>query len=165
MPISAKYLIRIMLVAAVAAAVCAALILASSGAAAGGKAQTLHFFDKTVSLTVTRADGTVIKRPPYPEAQAGDVLDVVSLAYTGNHAKHAKKASASTHLRCTFGAAGPPPDCMSHVAIGSSMLVFEGDPGTIVLGTGRYLGATGRVLSNKDVGGDASDIVVRVILK
>ncbi len=159
MPISAKHLIRIMLAAGVAAGLCAALILASTGEAAGGKTQTLRFFEQPVSLTLTRADGTVVRRAPYPEAKAGDVLDIASLAYAGNHAKHAKKASASSHLRCTFVAAGPP-DCESHVALGSSMLVFEGN--TIVFGTGRYLGATGRVVSSKDLPNNASDIVVRI---
>jgi len=164
MPISAKYLIRVILAAGVAAGLCAALIFASSGAAARGTTQILRFFDKPVSLTVTQADGTVIARPPYPEAQAGDVLDVVSLDYAGNHARHARKATGSTHLRCTFAAAGPP-DCVSHVAFGSSMLVFEGSPGTVALGTGKYLGATGRVLSSKEVGDNASDIVARITLK
>jgi hypothetical protein len=46
------------------------------------------------------------------------------------------------------------------------MLVFEGNPGTLVLGTGRYLGATGRVLSNTTVGnGNDSDIVARITLR
>lgn len=165
MPISAKYLIRIILAAGVAAGLCAALILASPGEAAGGKTQTLRFFEQPVSLTLTRADGTVVRRAPYPEAKAGEVLDIASLAYAGNHTKHAKKASASSHLRCTFVAAGPP-DCVSHVALGSSMLVFEGYPGKLVLGTGKYLGATGRVLSNTTVGNtNDSDIVARITLK
>ena len=165
MPISAKYLIRIVLAAGIAAGLCAALLFASSGQAAGGKTQTLRFFEKVVSLQVTKADGTVVRHPPFPESKAGDVLDIVSLEYTGNHAKHAKKASGTNHLRCTFVKAGPP-DCVSHVAFGSSMLVFEGFPGKLVLGTGKYLGATGRVLSNTTIGNtNDSDIVARITLK
>ena len=108
----------------------------------------------------TDADGKVVTREP----QEGDVLDVIALEYAGNHAKHAKKPSGTNHLRCVFGPADPP-DCVSHVAFGGSMLVFEGFPGTLVLGTGKYLGATGRVISNKDVGNNNSDIVARITLK
>ena len=50
----------------------------------------------------------------------------------GDHRKHAKKATGSNHLRCEFGAAGPP-ECVSHAAFGSSMLVAEGMNGFKVL--------------------------------
>jgi hypothetical protein len=41
------------------------------------------------------------------------------------------------------------------------MLIFAGDPGTVVGGTGRYLHATGRVISSKEVkGGD--DVVAKI---
>jgi hypothetical protein len=161
MSIPAKYLIRTILAAGIAAGLCAALLFASAGQAAGGKTQTLRFFDKVVFTKHTAADGTVVTREP----QAGDVLDVISLEFAGNHARHAKKPSGTSHLRCTFVAPAGPPDCVSHVAFGGSMLVFEGFPGTLVLGTGRYVGATGRVISNKDVGGNNSDIVARITLR
>jgi hypothetical protein len=54
--------------------------------------------------------------------------------------------------------------CESHVAIRGSLLVFTGDPGTLTHGTGIYRGATGRVISNKEVGKGASDIIVRIRL-
>lgn len=148
-----------------AAAACALALLPSAGAQAGGRTQTLRFFDKPVSITLTRPGGVVIDRAPYPEAKPGDVLDVNSVAYVGTHASHAKKWTASSHLQCTFRAAGPP-SCVSHVAIGGSQLVFSGNPGKLVNGTGIYQGATGRTISSKEVPGmdDASDIVLRIRL-
>jgi hypothetical protein len=58
-----------------------------------------------------------------------------------------------------------PPTCESHVALGGSLLVFTGDPGTLTNGTGIYQGAKGRVISSKDVGNDASDVVARIQLR
>ena len=146
----------------VAAAACALALLPSAGQAAG-RTQTLRFFDKPVSVTLTRPGGTVIDHAPYPEAKPGDVLDVNSVAYAGTHLRHAKKWTASSHLQCTFGAAGPP-SCVSHVAIGGSQLVFSGNPGKLVNGTGIYQGATGRTISSKELADDASDVVLRIQL-
>ena len=44
------------------------------------------------------------------------------------------------------------------------MLVFRGNPGTLINGTGRYQDATGRVLSNTQVPG-GSDSVARIRLR
>ena len=105
------------------------------------------------SASSTRSSAPSSRRPTarsstaVPSRRRATSSTSSSLEYAGNHVKHAKKASGTNHLRCTFGTAGPP-DCVSHVAFGASMLVFEGFPGTLVLGTGKYLGATGRVLSN-----------------
>lgn len=161
MSITSRHLIRGTVLPLALAATCgAAALLPAAGGAAGGKTQTLRFFDKVVSTKLTAPDGSVVHREP----AAGDVLDVVSVEYAGNHATHAKAPSGTNHLRCVFGTAGPP-DCTSHVAFGGSMLVFEGYPGTLVLGTGKYLGATGRVVSNRDVGHNNSDIVARITLR
>ncbi len=145
-----------------ATAACALALLPSAGQAAG-RTQTLRFFDKPVSITLTRG-GKVFDHAPYPQAKPGDVLDVNSVDYVGTHAKHGKKWTGSSHLQCTFRAG--PPACVSHLAIGSSQLVFSGNPGTLVNGTGIYQGATGRTISSKDVPGmdNASDIVVRIQL-
>ena len=145
-------------------AACALALLPSAGQAAS-RTQTLRFFDKPVSITLTRPGGTVIDHAPYPQAKPGDVLDVNSVAFAGTHLRHAKKWTASSHLQCTFRAAGPP-SCVSHVAIGGSQLVFSGNPGKLVNGTGIYQGATGRTISSKDVPGvdDASDVVLRIQL-
>jgi hypothetical protein len=145
-----------------AATLCALALWPGAGQAAG-KTETLRFFDKPVSMTLTRADGTVVRHAPFPEVKPGDVLDVYALNYVGNHRRHAAHAAASEHLRCTFGDAGPP-DCETHVAIGGSLLIFRGDK--LVAGTGRYQGATGRVLSNKTVDEKAntSDVVAKIRL-
>jgi hypothetical protein len=126
--------------------------------AAPAQADTLRFFTQTESITLTRADGTVVDRPPFPEPAAGDVLDVFALDFKGNHRRHEARPSASEHVRCTFTTA-PEPDCWSHVAIGGSLLVFHGRE--VVSGTNRFKGATGRVVSSKEVEG-GSDVVVRV---
>jgi hypothetical protein len=169
-----RRLVPSLIAAAIAAGVVAATLFASSGQAAGGRAETLRIFEKTVSIQLTKADGKVIAKLPIAETepQAGDVLDVVFNLFTGNHVKHSKKTIGTDHLRCTFVAAGPP-TCVSHAALGSSMLVVEGNPGTIVLGTGKYQRAGGRVVSAKEVN-DAPpsslahndiDVVARLNLK
>lgn len=147
---------------AVAAVSAAAVIPAIASAGGGGKTQTLRFYDKAQSLILTRADGTVISHPPYPEAAAGDRLDIFALDFAGDHKRHAARYSASNHVQCVFGSGEP--TCVSHVAIGDSMLIFEDDPGTVVGGTGRFFGATGRVLSSKEVPG-GSDVVAKVRLR
>jgi hypothetical protein len=150
------------LLGALAAGLCALVMWPGAGQAAG-TTQTLRVFDKPVALTLTHPDGTVVRHAPFPEAKAGDVLDVYALDYVGNHRKHEKRPSMSSHLRCTFGDAGPP-TCESHIAIGGSLLVFKGDK--LVAGTGRYQHATGRVLSMKtiDEQSNTSDAVVRINL-
>jgi hypothetical protein len=147
--------------AAVAAVAIAAVAVVPAVADAGaGKTETLRFFDKPDAITVTHPDGTVSKREPFPEPVAGDVLDVYSSEYAGNHKRHAAKPSGSAHVRCVFTGAGEP-DCESHVALGGSLLIFRGYPGTLVAGAGRYLGATGRVVVSKEVPG-GSDIVAKI---
>jgi hypothetical protein len=149
---------------AVAASVAAILCLAALWPAAGHAAdrtKTIRIFSKMTSMTVTHADGTVLTHPPFPEPQRGDVLDVYSLDFRGNHKHHSKHFVGSDHLQCVFGAGEP--DCVSHVALGGSLLIFEGNPGTLVAGTGRYQGATGRVLSSKEVPG-GTDAVAKIKL-
>jgi hypothetical protein len=146
---------------AVAAVAVAALVPAVANAGGGSKTETLRFFDKTQSLILTRADGTVIDHAPYPEAAPGDTLDLYSVDYAGNHKRHAARYSASNHLRCVFGTGEP--TCVSHVAIGDSLLIIEGNPGTIVGGTGRFLGATGRVVTFTELPGDVgADVALKV---
>jgi hypothetical protein len=139
----------------------AALALPAAGHMSGST-QTLRFFDRPVSMTLRHADGTIVRHGPYPKPKPGDTLDIDSRDYAGTHVHHAHRFTASTHLRCVFRAG--PPTCESHVAIGGSLLVFTGNPGTLTRGTGIYKRATGRVISNKDVGEDASDLVVRIQL-
>jgi hypothetical protein len=142
-------------------ALVAAVGVSSADAGGGHKTQTLRFFSQPASITLTTADGTVHRKPPYPEAKPGDVLDVNSLDFVGNHLHHAKRWSISDHVRCEFGTGEP--DCEGQVAVGGSLLIFHGNPGTLVNGTGRYQGATGRVLKNKEVKG-GSDVVAKIRL-
>lgn len=153
---------RVLAAVAVAATVGAvAAVPAITGAhATSHKTQTLHLFDKPVTTTLTTSSGKVISHPPYPQPQAGDVLDVYSLDYLGNHSHHASRWTMSTHLSCAF--AQGPPSCVSNVATGGSLLVFDADK--LVGATGVYQGATGRVLSDKTIPNtnNQSDIVVRI---
>ena len=148
----------------VALATSAALMLLPGAGQAAGRTQTLRVFDKAISMKLTHADGTVITRAPFPEPQPGDVLEVNSLDYRGNHAHHSKRFVASSHLRCVFSTGAP--SCESQVALGNSLLMFTGNPGTLSNGTGIYEGATGRVISSKEIGNtNNSDIVVRIHLR
>jgi hypothetical protein len=141
----------------------AALAMGKSAASASGpgKVETLRFFSKDVAIRLTTADGTVFRKPPFPQPQPGDVLEVNSLDYVGNHRRHARHWSASQHLRCVFSTGEP--DCEAQVAIRGSLLIFGGNPGTLINGTGRYQGATGRVIRNKEVRG-GNDVVARIRL-
>jgi hypothetical protein len=144
--------------AALAVAVTAAVALPASAQAAQ-KAHTLRFFDRLDRITVTHADGTVVENPS-AEPLPGDRLDVYSSELAGTHQQHAKKRSGTNHLVCTFGET-PVPDCISNVAFGGSILVFQGDPGKVIGGTGRFLHASGRVTSNQSVPG-GNDIVAKI---
>jgi hypothetical protein len=130
---------------------------------AAGRTQTLRVFDKAVSMKLIHPDGTVVKRAPFPEPQPGDVLEVNSLDYRGDHAHHSKRFVASSHLRCVFGTGAP--SCESQVALGNSLLIFTGNPGIVTDGTGIYQGATGRVVSAKEIGTNNTDIVARIHLR
>lgn len=134
----------------------------SAARRSSARIQTLRFFDKPVSMRLTHADGTVVAHAPFPVVKPGDTLDIDSLEYVGTHVRHAAKWTASAHTRCVFRTGAPA--CESHVAIGSSLLVFSGEPSIVSDGTGAYQGASGRVLSNKEVGNNASDIVARIRL-
>jgi hypothetical protein len=151
-------------VAVAGALLCSAAALAPGSGSAASTAVTLHFFSKTTAMVVTRADGKVITAPPYPKLAKGDVLDIYSLDYVGTHGKHAAAWTASQHLRCTFVSAKAAPACESDVAMqGGALLIFRGAPGAVVAGTGRYAGASGRVIADKEVAG-GSDVVARIVL-
>jgi hypothetical protein len=125
----------------------------------GAITQVMRLYDKPATITLTDPSGHVTSRPPYPQAKAGDVLDVYSLDYVGSHIHHGTQWSASNHLRCTFGHGAP--TCESNLAIGDSLLVFNGNK--LVGATGHYQGATGRVLSNKSIPGrNDSDVVFQL---
>lgn len=159
---------RVAAVAALAGAVAVAALAPSDGAAATDT-DTLRIFEKARSIQLTKADGRVLTRLPIAEPRPGDVVDVVFDLYEGDHVRHGRTRLGSDHLRCEFGAAGPP-RCVSHATIGRSMLVVEGTPPRITFGTGRFAGATGGVISAREVKGappsqlthNDIDVVVRV---
>jgi hypothetical protein len=126
---------------------------------ATSKTETLRYHVKDVSKLLTHADASVVRHAPFPEPEAGDVLEINSVDYQGDSRHHAKHWTASQTRRCVF--TNGPPDCSMTVAIAGSLLSFHGDPGTLVNGTGRYEGAHGRVISVKDTGAGA-DVVARV---
>jgi hypothetical protein len=158
---SHTHLIRILVIAAGAVALLASSPSVGEAAGKKSKTQTLRFFDKPVSFTYTAVDGTVTHQPPAGEPQVGDVFEIDSIGFAGNHRRHAKRPTTSVYLRCTFLEGGEP-DCYGWVAIGGSMLRFHGFE--IIGGGGRYLGATGRAVKNKQVPG-GTDTVVKVRLR
>jgi hypothetical protein len=136
------------------------LAIAPAALAGKRKTETIRAFSKPVSFVYTSVDGTVTQGPPAGQPQVGDVFEISSLDFVGNHKKHAPKATMSDYLRCTFTETLEP-DCFGYVAIGGSLLRFHGLD--VIGGTGRYQGATGKTLKNKEVPG-GSDFVVRVKL-
>jgi hypothetical protein len=144
--------------AAVAALLCIAALWPAAGQAAG-RTKTIKIFSQMVSMSVTHPDGTVVDHPPFPEMAPGDVLDIYSLDFVGTHKHHAKRWAGSEHLHCVFGTGEPV--CESQVALGRSLLVFKDNK--LVDGTGRFQGATGRVISTKEVPG-GTDAVAKIKL-
>jgi hypothetical protein len=147
--------IRPIIGAAVAALLLLVALSPSSGQAAG-KTETLRFFSKPVSFTYTAADGTVTHQPPSGPPQAGDVLEVDSLDYLGNHRKHSKRPKGSDYVRCAFNGS-PEPDCFGSAAIGGSLLRFHDMD--IIGAIGRW--KSGTVVGNDEVDG-GSDVVIKL---
>lgn len=144
------------IIGAVVAALLLLVALSPPSGQAAGKTETLRFFSKSVSFTYTAADGTVTHRPPDGPPQAGDVLEVDSLSYTGTHKKHSKRPKASDYVRCQFNGS-PEPDCFSSAAIGGSLLRFHNSD--VIGAIGRW--KSGKVVSSKEVDG-GSDIVLKL---
>lgn len=154
-------LIRI-LCGGVAVALLASLAIAAPWADTGqasSKTKTLRFFSTPQSFTFTTADGTVTQQPPQGEPQPGDVLEVASQGFAGDHRRHAKRATASDYVRCEFGQSGAPA-CEGYAAVDGSLLRFRDM--TVIGGAGRFLGTTGKVTNTEVEGG--SDVVVRLRL-
>jgi hypothetical protein len=142
-------------------AVAAAALAFPAASQAAGKTETIRTFSKVQTFTLTAPDGTVTHQPPAGPPAPGTVMEIDSLDYRGTFKKHEKRPSFSDYLRCTFGSDPQNPDCFGYVAIGGSLLRFHGFD--IIGGTGRYLGATGKTVSNKEVEG-GSEFVVKIKL-
>jgi hypothetical protein len=142
-------------------ATAAAALAFPAASHAAGKTETLRVFSKMQTFTLTAPDGTVSHQPPAGPPAPGTVMEIDSLDYRGTSKKHEKRPFGSDYLRCTFGSDPQNPDCFGYSAIEGSLLRFHGFD--IVGGTGRYLGATGKTVSNKEVEG-GSDFVVKIKL-
>ena len=147
--------LRIIIAVAVAALLCVVVLSPPSGQAAG-KTETLRIFSKMLSFTYTAADGTVTQGPPAGPPQAGDMFEIDSLDYRGNHRRHSKRPIGSDYLRCEFSGS-PEPDCQGYAAIRGSLLRFRGLE--LIGAIGRW--ESGKVLSMKEVKG-GSDIVLKL---
>lgn len=95
--------------------------LAIVAAPASAKTITLHYFVKQISLKVVNAAGHPVNHKRHA---AGDVGDETGVAYVGNRNHHAKRWTASFHLRCVLGSSGRS-TCDGQIAIGGSMLLAE----------------------------------------
>ena len=134
---------------------------------ASAKTITLHYFAKQVSVKLMSPAGHHVN---YKRPSAGDVGDLIGLAYVGDHNHHAKRWTASFHLRCVFRSSKRS-TCDGQIAIGGSMLFAYGiHPNvrgsfksvTISSGTGVFQRAHG-TLSFADVANThSSDITIRV---
>jgi hypothetical protein len=142
-------------------ALAAAALAFPAASSAAGKTETIRVYSKMQTFTITTPDGKVSHEPPSGPPAAGSVMEIDSLDYRGTFKRHEKRPSFSDYLRCTFGSDPQNPDCFGYVAIDGSLLRFHGFD--IVGGTGRYLGATGKTVSNREVEG-GSEFVVKVKL-
>src|SRR3954470_20794237 len=80
----------------------AAILVLAPAASASAKTETLRFYSKIEQLTLTKADGTVVQPGPGVEPGPGDRLEIFASDFAGTHRKHAKQATGSEHLVCTF---------------------------------------------------------------
>ena len=128
--------------------------MAVVAAPASAKTTTLHFFEKTVSFSITDANGTPVSMNAPPAA--GDRLVIVNNEFTGNHKHHSKKPTATVHISCVVGS-GATALCNAELAMGSSMLLADfwslnlssngANNVPITGGTGKFLHAHGRVVT------------------
>jgi hypothetical protein len=135
---------------------------------ASAKTITLHYFFPRGSVTLTDAAGH--PQNPHKQPVAGDVGDEIGLAYPGNHRHHAKRWTATYHLRCVF-TSSKRATCDGQIAIGGSMLLANGghlNLGgslgglTINGGTGDFRRAQGTLTSVSPGNNKNSDITIRL---
>jgi hypothetical protein len=142
--------------------------VALGAAPASAKTITLHYFFTQASVRLTDAAGHTLN--PKQRAAAGDKGDQVGLAYRGSHKHHAKRWTASFHLRCVFKSSKRA-TCDAQIAVGGSMLLANGahlnfrgkvDKVTINGGTGVFRRARGTLTSISVANTNNSDITIRV---
>ena len=137
--------------------------MAVVAAPASAKTTTLHFFEKTVSFTITDANGNPVSMNQQPAA--GDRFVIINNEYTGNHKHHSKKPTATVHISCVVGSSGSAL-CNGEAAMGSSMVLADwftinlssngANNVTITGGTGKFAHAHGHIVSTP-VGGPNSN--------
>ncbi len=141
--------------------------MALATAAASAKTITLHYYSKQARSTFTDAAGHPI---PGRNPKAGDVFDQFNLDYAGNLKHHAKRWTASNHLRCVFNTPSRV-TCDGQFAIGGSMLLATGihpnlsaNPArfTVNGGTGVFLHAHGTLAAASLPVSNNADFTIRV---
>lgn len=157
---------RYRLLSVVLPVVVGAMLLVGAGASASTShasgTTTLTFFGKRTSMRFVTPSGTPVSNSSPPAV--GDALLVTNKLYPGTHAHHAKHWTASAAVYCVITkVVNLKTDirarCEVNVAIGGSMLfgVFPQNFASsgvlktfpITGGTGKYLGAKGRVKLDK----------------
>jgi hypothetical protein len=152
-------------------------VLVATSASARTSTITFHFFEKAVSFKITDAAGNPITPGANFTPAVGDVFVSTNLDYVGNHKHHAKKYTATDHVRCVFETAPTATNpmatalCDGQIAIGGSMLLADQVTATLTQtttaapingGIGKYAGYHGTA---KAVGIDNtnnSDFTIRV---
>jgi hypothetical protein len=147
---------------------CAAIATVGASAAAA-KTVTLHLFSKEVYSRISDANGKPLG-PSSPPA-AGDRLSSASNDYAGNHKHHAKQATASDHIACTFTSSSTAL-CDGTLAIGGSMILGDdwvlnfasSAPITVKVtgGTGKYRHARGTIVAKVVPNTNNTDLTVKV---
>ncbi len=78
----------------------ALLTLTLAAPAASAKKVTLRYFSKHTSTTFVNPQGLPLG--PNSSPAVGEISDDTGIDFVGNHKHHARKATASDHLRCTI---------------------------------------------------------------
>jgi hypothetical protein len=132
-----------------------------------GKTMTVRIYSVIASLVYRNADGTVATHPPQ-KPEAGGQLEIIENGYSGTHKSHSKKIVATSHTVCVFKSAKGEPTCDGQSAIGGNQLLLFHSPAgsgtTVVGGSGRYLGATGKATATQIGNTNNSDVVITVQL-
>jgi hypothetical protein len=148
------------------------LVLALLVPAAGAKTLTLHYFSKQTSSTFVNPQGQPLGASTAPAI--GDIFDTTGIDYVGTHRHHAKRATATDHLRCTITsstATGGTATCDAQIAIGGSMILANDAPLTLSNsaapnvvaingGTGIYRHARGKAIATSV--GNNTDLTIKI---
>ncbi len=140
-------------VVVLAAAFISAATLA--GGSAGARSRTATPGTVALWTAATRPAGLPTNQRQYrfyeqqATFQSGPTsIEFTSLDFTGNHAHHSDRWSATDHFLCTVSGAGAV-ECDGQIALDSSMLLIHGPGGQgdfsvpVVAGTGAFAGARG----------------------